>query len=177
MPLTMLVAQHYIPILEIKDPGDHGPLILQPMFVGTFEQFVVIWAWQLFPFPYFSQLISFSAIDKTAADEALSSFCLFVWLEAWSFHFSKNCHKFCQPFPCHKCSPQNMPVLPKHQTLPEFWHCWSCICIPLAATSTVLHSPSMFTTPLPWQYWQVKQRYRQICMFEFFPFVKWDFTN
>ena len=28
-------------ILEIKDPGDHGPLILQPMFVGTFEQFVV----------------------------------------------------------------------------------------------------------------------------------------
>ena len=41
-----------IPILEIKDPGDHGPLILQPMFVGIFEQFVVLselnnW----FPFP------------------------------------------------------------------------------------------------------------------------------
>ena len=31
-----------IPILEIKDPGDHGPLILQPMFVGIFEQFVVL---------------------------------------------------------------------------------------------------------------------------------------
>ena len=29
-----------IPILEIKDPGDHDPLILQPMFVSTFEQFV-----------------------------------------------------------------------------------------------------------------------------------------
>ena len=31
-----------IPIIEIKDPGDHGPLILQLMFVGTFEQFVVL---------------------------------------------------------------------------------------------------------------------------------------
>ena len=31
-----------IPILEIKDPSDHGPLILQPMFVGIFEQFVVL---------------------------------------------------------------------------------------------------------------------------------------
>ena len=29
-----------IPILEIKHPGDHGPLILQPMFVAIFEQFV-----------------------------------------------------------------------------------------------------------------------------------------
>ena len=29
-----------IPILEIKDPSDHGPLILQPMFVAIFEQFV-----------------------------------------------------------------------------------------------------------------------------------------
>ena len=42
MPLTMLVAQHYIPILEIKDPGDHGALILKPMFVGIFEQVVVL---------------------------------------------------------------------------------------------------------------------------------------
>ena len=42
MPLTMLVAQHYIPILEIKDPTDHGPLILKPMFVGIFEQVVVL---------------------------------------------------------------------------------------------------------------------------------------
>ena len=32
-----------IPILEIKDPTDHGPLILQPMFLGTFEQFVVLY--------------------------------------------------------------------------------------------------------------------------------------
>ena len=32
-----------IPILEIKDPTDHGPLILQPMFFGTFEQFVVLY--------------------------------------------------------------------------------------------------------------------------------------
>ena len=31
-----------IPILEIKDPSNHGPLILQPMFVGIFEQFVVL---------------------------------------------------------------------------------------------------------------------------------------
>ena len=31
-----------IPIIEIKDPGDHGPLILHLMFVGTFEQFVVL---------------------------------------------------------------------------------------------------------------------------------------
>ena len=31
-----------IPILGIKDPSDHGPLILQPMFVGIFEQFVVL---------------------------------------------------------------------------------------------------------------------------------------
>ena len=29
-------------ILEIKDPSDHGPFILQPMFVGIFEQFVVL---------------------------------------------------------------------------------------------------------------------------------------
>ena len=29
-----------IPILEIKYPGDHGPL--QPMFVGIFEQFIVL---------------------------------------------------------------------------------------------------------------------------------------
>ena len=29
-------------ILEIKDPGDQGPLILHVMFVGTFEQFVVL---------------------------------------------------------------------------------------------------------------------------------------
>ena len=27
-------------ILEIKDPSDHSPLILQPMFVAIFEQFV-----------------------------------------------------------------------------------------------------------------------------------------
>ena len=27
------------PDLEIKDPGDHGPLILQIMFVGIFDQF------------------------------------------------------------------------------------------------------------------------------------------
>ena len=27
-------------ILEIKDPSNHGPLILQPMFVAIFEQFV-----------------------------------------------------------------------------------------------------------------------------------------
>ena len=32
----------HILILEIKDPSDHGPLILQPMFVGIFEQFVVL---------------------------------------------------------------------------------------------------------------------------------------
>ena len=31
-----------IPILEIKDPGDHGSLILHPMFVGIFEKFVVL---------------------------------------------------------------------------------------------------------------------------------------
>ena len=31
-----------IPIFEIKDPSDHGPLILQPMFVAIFEQFVVL---------------------------------------------------------------------------------------------------------------------------------------
>merc|ERR1712016_375657 len=31
-----------IPILEINDPGDHSPLILQPMFVGIFEQYVVL---------------------------------------------------------------------------------------------------------------------------------------
>ena len=31
-----------ISILETKDPGNHGPLILQPMFVGIFEQFVVL---------------------------------------------------------------------------------------------------------------------------------------
>ena len=48
-----------IPILEIKDPSDHGPLILQPMFVGIFEQFVVLselnnW----FPFPSVSQFLS-----------------------------------------------------------------------------------------------------------------------
>ena len=30
------------PILEIKDPTDHGPLILQPMFVGIFEPFVAL---------------------------------------------------------------------------------------------------------------------------------------
>ena len=30
-----------IPILQIKDPNDHAPLILQPMFVGTFEKFLV----------------------------------------------------------------------------------------------------------------------------------------
>ena len=29
-----------IPILETKGPSDHGPLILQPMFVAIFEQFV-----------------------------------------------------------------------------------------------------------------------------------------
>ena len=48
----MLVAQHYIPILEIKDPGDHGPLILKPMFVGIFEQVVVLSELDnQFPFP------------------------------------------------------------------------------------------------------------------------------
>ena len=31
-----------IPIIEIKDPGNHGPLILHLMFVGTCEQFVVL---------------------------------------------------------------------------------------------------------------------------------------
>ena len=31
-----------IPILEINDPGDHSPLILQPMFVGIFEKYVVL---------------------------------------------------------------------------------------------------------------------------------------
>ena len=82
-----------------------------------------------------------------------------------------------QPFPCHKCSPQNMPVLPKHRTLPEFWHYWSCTCIPAAAISAALHCPSMFTALLPWQCWHVKQRSRQICMFECFPFLKWDITN
>ena len=29
-----------IPILEIKDPSDHGPLILQPMFVGAFDKLI-----------------------------------------------------------------------------------------------------------------------------------------
>ena len=59
MPLTMLVAQHYIPILEIKDPGDHGPLILKPMFVGIFEQVVVLSELDnQFPFPSVSQFLS-----------------------------------------------------------------------------------------------------------------------
>ena len=31
-----------IPICEINDPSDHSPLILQPMFVGIFEQYVVL---------------------------------------------------------------------------------------------------------------------------------------
>ena len=48
-----------IPILEIKDPGDHGPLILQPMFVGIFEQFVVLSELDnYFPFPSVSQFLS-----------------------------------------------------------------------------------------------------------------------
>ena len=59
MPLTMLVAQHYIPILEIKDPGDHGALILKPMFVGIFEQVVVLSELDnQFPFPSVSQFLS-----------------------------------------------------------------------------------------------------------------------
>ena len=32
----------HILILEIKDPCDQGPLILRLMFVGIFEQFVVL---------------------------------------------------------------------------------------------------------------------------------------
>ena len=59
MPLTMLVAQHYIPILKIKDPGDHGALILKLMFVGIFEQVVVLSELDnKFPFPSVSQFLS-----------------------------------------------------------------------------------------------------------------------
>ena len=48
-----------IPILEIKDPGDHGPLILKPMFVGIFEQVVVLSELDnQFPFPSVSQFLS-----------------------------------------------------------------------------------------------------------------------
>ena len=42
--------------------------------------------------------LSFSTMDKTAADEVLSSFCLFVQLEAWSIYFSKDFHKFISLF-------------------------------------------------------------------------------
>ena len=86
-----------IPILEIKDPGHHGPLILKPMFVGIFEQVVVLSELDnQFPFPSVSQFLSafsgqpfqlhlqlqmiaglsLSTTDETAANEALSSFCL-----------------------------------------------------------------------------------------------------
>ena len=48
-----------IPILEIKDPGNHGPLILKPMFVGIFEQVVVLSELDnQFPFPSVSQFLS-----------------------------------------------------------------------------------------------------------------------
>ena len=48
-----------IPILEIKDPSNHGPLILKPMFVGIFEQVVVLSELDnQFPFPSVSQLLS-----------------------------------------------------------------------------------------------------------------------
>ena len=136
-----------IPILEIKDPSNHGSLILQPMFLGTFEQFVVYLSStisSLSPLPLNSfppslanlsssicdfrwSLVShFSTTDKTAADEALSSFCLFLaGRKSCPFIFPKIFTNL-SAHPCHKYS-QNLPssaVLQKHQTLQEFWHCY-----------------------------------------------------
>ena len=106
-------------ILKIKDPSNHGPLILQPIFVGTLEQFVVYLSstisslspLSLNSFPpslasgHLANLYSsicdfkwslvshFSTTDETAADEALSSFCHSGRSEVWSIHFSKDFHK------------------------------------------------------------------------------------
>ena len=41
IPTNIATMQQGLPF-EKKDPGDHGPLILHLMFVGTFEQFVVL---------------------------------------------------------------------------------------------------------------------------------------
>ena len=57
-----------IPILQIKDPNDHAPLILQPMFVGTFEQFVVIWAAQSLTISSLSLLSLFAFLSSWKLD-------------------------------------------------------------------------------------------------------------
>ena len=109
-----------IPILQIKDPNDHAPLILQPMFVGTFEKFLVYLSSTISSLSPLSLnsfstslarvgqlanlsssifdsrwlLVShFSTTDETTANDALSSFCLFYRSEVWSMHFSKDVHK------------------------------------------------------------------------------------
>ena len=113
----------------------------------------------------------FSPTDETAANEALSS------VGSLIHSFSKDFHKFVSLFLVTNVHLKICLFFQNHRTLPEFWHCWSCTCIPLAAISTALHCPYMFTALLPWQCWHVKQKSRPICMFECFPFLKWDITN
>ena len=72
----------------------------------------------------------FSTTDETAADEALSSFCLFLaGRKSCPFIFPKMFTNLSAD-PCHKYSPPNLPssvVLPKHRTLQEFWHIYQLI--------------------------------------------------